>query len=82
MMGSVPETFLALALSWKTDCLRRCLAQDAQNTLRLTDGGWFDLISAFVPYLAEYEVFGHGFISRRMLRLFATKISIYQDVNI
>lgn len=61
MMGSVLETVSDLAPSWKTDCLWRCLVQDALSMLRLTDGGCFDLNSALVPSLAEYEAFGHGF---------------------
>ena len=77
MMGSVPETVLALALSWKADCLWICLAQDALSMLRLTDGGCCDLNSAHVPFLAAYEAFGHGFTSRIILWVFATKISMH-----
>lgn len=33
MMGCVPETVLALALSWNTDCFGRCLAQDAPGMM-------------------------------------------------
>lgn len=61
MMGSVPETVSALALSWKTDCLWKCLLQDALSMLRLTDGGCCDFILALVPFLAEYDAFGRDF---------------------
>ncbi len=77
MMGSVPETVLALALSWKTDCLGSFLVQDALSMLRLFVGGFCrNLNEAFVPFLAEYEAFGHVSTFRMMLWLFSTKIYI------
>lgn len=61
MMGSVPETVVALAISWKTDCLRRCLVQDEVSMLRLTDGGFC------------YEAFGRASTHGMILWLFCCK---------
>lgn len=54
---ALSRKLLALALSWKTDCLWRCLVQDTLSMLRRSDGGRCDLNSALVLFLDEYDKF-------------------------